>query len=136
MGLCLERSVEMVVALYGVLKAGGAYLPLDPESPDERLASILADSLRFLDGNGLPQQQVDGSTTTAIELREHLRATIIIPDVEMTVTLADDVATLYGDATQPAPPPPVRMVYQSPSICAEWACSSVSLLRASSAAWA
>ena len=36
-GLCLERSVEMVVALLGALKAGGAYLPLDPEYPLERL---------------------------------------------------------------------------------------------------
>src|SRR5215831_16305073 len=36
-GICLERSLEMVVALLGVLKAGGAYLPLDPEYPEERL---------------------------------------------------------------------------------------------------
>ncbi len=40
----LERSVEMVVALLGVLKAGAAYLPLDPTHPAERLALLLADS--------------------------------------------------------------------------------------------
>lgn len=43
-GLCVERSVEMVVGLLGVLKAGGAYLPLDPAYPKERLAFMLADS--------------------------------------------------------------------------------------------
>src|SRR5262249_51865522 len=43
-GLCLERSVEMVVAVMGVLKAGGAYLPLDPEYPLERLALMLEDA--------------------------------------------------------------------------------------------
>ena len=43
-GVCLERSVEMVVALMGALKAGGAYLPLDPESPPERLALMLEDA--------------------------------------------------------------------------------------------
>jgi amino acid adenylation domain-containing protein len=40
-GICLERSLEMIVALLGVLKAGGAYLPIDPDSPCERLAFIL-----------------------------------------------------------------------------------------------
>src|SRR5947199_900274 len=43
-GLCLERSVEMTVAILGVLKAGAAYVPLDPAYPQERLAFLVADS--------------------------------------------------------------------------------------------
>ncbi|HZG53634.1 MAG TPA: amino acid adenylation domain-containing protein [Pyrinomonadaceae bacterium] len=43
-GVMLERSPEMVVALLGVLKAGAAYLPLDPAYPRERLAYMLADA--------------------------------------------------------------------------------------------
>ena len=43
-GLCLERSLEMVVGILGIVEAGGAYLPLDPEYPDERLAYMADDS--------------------------------------------------------------------------------------------
>ncbi|MFK4383739.1 amino acid adenylation domain-containing protein [Bradyrhizobium sp. USDA 223] len=43
-GLALDRGVEMLVALLAVLKAGGAYLPLDPDYPPERLAHMLRDS--------------------------------------------------------------------------------------------
>jgi len=43
-GVCAERSVEMVVALLGVMKAGGAYLPIDPAYPKERLRAMLQDS--------------------------------------------------------------------------------------------
>jgi|GEM_PF-192527 len=42
--VCLERGPEAAVALLGVLKAGGVYVPLDPESPPERLAYVLADA--------------------------------------------------------------------------------------------
>ncbi|MFM9154398.1 MAG: AMP-binding protein, partial [Methylocystis sp.] len=42
--IALDRSVEMVVSLLGVLKSGAAYLPLDPEYPVERLAFMLEDS--------------------------------------------------------------------------------------------
>jgi len=43
-GLCLERSLEMVVALLAIMKAGGAYVALDPALPPERLAFMLDDS--------------------------------------------------------------------------------------------
>jgi len=43
-GVCAERSVEMVVALLAVMKAGGAYLPVDPAYPRERLAVMLQDA--------------------------------------------------------------------------------------------
>jgi amino acid adenylation domain-containing protein len=42
-GLCLERSVNMLVALLGVLKAGAAYVPLDPAYPPDRIAFMLED---------------------------------------------------------------------------------------------
>ena len=43
-GLLIERSLDMVVALLGVMKAGGAYLPLDPSFPQDRLAYMVEDS--------------------------------------------------------------------------------------------
>ena len=43
-GVCMERSPEMVVALHGILKAGGAYVPFDPHHPSERREFMLADS--------------------------------------------------------------------------------------------
>jgi len=42
--LCLERSPELIVALLGILKAGGGYVSLDPTHPPERLAFMLTDT--------------------------------------------------------------------------------------------
>ncbi|MEJ1936791.1 AMP-binding protein, partial [Nostoc sp. NIES-2111] len=43
-GICIERCPQMIVALLGILKAGGTYLPLDPSYPQERLQFILEDA--------------------------------------------------------------------------------------------
>ena len=43
-GICLERGIEMVVTILGVLRAGGVYVPLDPSYPRERLAFLLDDA--------------------------------------------------------------------------------------------
>jgi amino acid adenylation domain-containing protein len=43
-GVCMERSIEMIVSLLASLKAGGAYLPVDPEYPTERLGVILEEA--------------------------------------------------------------------------------------------
>ncbi|WP_441249545.1 amino acid adenylation domain-containing protein [Kitasatospora sp. McL0602] len=43
-GVCLDRGVDAMVALLAVLKAGGAFVPLDPEHPEQRLAMLLGDA--------------------------------------------------------------------------------------------
>jgi amino acid adenylation domain-containing protein len=43
-GICMQRSADMVIALLAVLKAGGVYVPLDPHYPTERLTHMLADA--------------------------------------------------------------------------------------------
>ncbi|TAE53139.1 MAG: amino acid adenylation domain-containing protein, partial [Nostocales cyanobacterium] len=43
-GICVERSVEMIVGILGILKAGGVYVPLDSEYPTERLKFMLEDT--------------------------------------------------------------------------------------------
>ncbi|MFD9356168.1 amino acid adenylation domain-containing protein [Streptomyces sp. NPDC060031] len=69
--VCMERGPDVVVALLAVLKAGGAYLPVDPEHPAERLEFMLRDAGvavivttdRFagrLAGVGCPQVRTDG----------------------------------------------------------------------------
>ena len=44
MALCVHRSLDMVVAILGILKAGGAFLPVSPTYPRERVAFLLKDS--------------------------------------------------------------------------------------------
>jgi amino acid adenylation domain-containing protein len=43
-GICIDRSLDMVVGILGILKASAAYLPLDPDYPEERLVWLLNDS--------------------------------------------------------------------------------------------
>lgn len=47
-GVCLERGLDMIVGVIGTLKAGGAYLPMDPTYPPERLEFMINDSGPFV----------------------------------------------------------------------------------------
>ncbi|MTH96432.1 non-ribosomal peptide synthetase, partial [Roseibium sp. RKSG952] len=43
-GVCLDRSIELIVSMLAVFKAGGAYMPIDPDYPEERIAFLLDDA--------------------------------------------------------------------------------------------
>jgi amino acid adenylation domain-containing protein len=64
-GVCAQRTAEMVVSLLGILYAGGAYLPLDPDYPLERLAWMVEDAKCpvVLRGPGLPAATLDWMRT-------------------------------------------------------------------------
>ncbi|HZF13619.1 MAG TPA: amino acid adenylation domain-containing protein, partial [Thermoanaerobaculia bacterium] len=73
-GLAVERSVELMVGLLGILKAGAAYVPLDPEYPAERLAFMAADAVGVggvvLVGPGSPPAIFDGIGVRQLALDE------------------------------------------------------------------
>ncbi|SCG39773.1 non-ribosomal peptide synthetase/MFS transporter [Micromonospora coxensis] len=83
-GVLLEQSVDLAATLLGVLRAGGAYLPLDPEQPAARLALMLADARPTV-------------LLTSAELRDRLPA-------DAPAVCLDEVAT--EAAAAPDTPPP------------------------------
>ncbi|MFE0179164.1 amino acid adenylation domain-containing protein, partial [Streptomyces sp. NPDC059002] len=73
-GVCLERGVETVVALLAVLKAGGAYLPIDPGYPAERIAYMLGDAAPVV---------VLVSTGTVAAVPRSDAAVVVLDDIEL-----------------------------------------------------
>jgi amino acid adenylation domain-containing protein len=72
-GVCLERSLEVLIALLAVLEAGGAYLPLDPAFPTERIAFMLDDSRAhaLITHSGLASRFTSSTVQTLIIDRPH-----------------------------------------------------------------
>ena len=60
-GVMLERSLELMVAMMAVLKAGGAFVPMDPEYPADRLALMAEDAEVFACLVTLTQQGLENS---------------------------------------------------------------------------
>jgi len=68
-GVCLNRTPEMVIGLLGIWKAGGAYVPLDPAYPVERLSYMMQDSAaKFLLTSGELKRHIPSTDDKAILL--------------------------------------------------------------------
>lgn len=69
-GMLLERSLEMTIGIMGIVKAGGAYLPMSPDTPEERISYMLRDSeapVVLTQNRFMPKVHFDGFT---IDLEE------------------------------------------------------------------
>ena len=86
-GVCMERSVRLIVALYAVLKAGAGYVPIEPTLPKERCAFVLEDAAPKV-------VLVEGDTL----------ADSSAPLLQLD-TLEDELPW-FSDAPLPAPEPP------------------------------
>ncbi|CAM5796677.1 amino acid adenylation domain-containing protein [Brevibacillus borstelensis] len=95
-GLCMERSLELVVSMMGILKAGGAFLPIDTEVPWERAYAILRDAGASI---CITQPGTRLQETKDIELLSYLMQESLLegypvtkPDVQVT---PDHLVSIY-----------------------------------------
>ena len=66
-GICLERGVHLIAALLGVLKAGGGYVPIDPDYPQERIRYMIEDSgCRLVLTSAAVREQLPSDLSTLI----------------------------------------------------------------------
>ena len=84
-GVCAERSLELVAGLLGVLKAGAAYVPLDPEYPADRLAFMVSDA-----------------AAPVVLVQSHLRD--VLPPTDATVLVLDHETEWAGEPVHNPPP--------------------------------
>ena len=73
-GLCLPRSLEMVVAALGIMKAGAAFVPMDPSYPVDRLSYMLSDAQA-------PLVVADASTAQRLPQASHEIVDIASPEL-------------------------------------------------------
>ena len=106
--LALPRSIEMIIALLGILKAGAAYLPLDPEYPAERLDYMLRDAQ-------------PACVLTSARISERLpegvaRLLLDHPDTDSALAQSPETNPSDAERTQPlSPHNPAYVIYTSGS---------------------
>ncbi|GAA1691482.1 hypothetical protein GCM10009745_41020 [Kribbella yunnanensis] len=94
-GVCLTRSIDLVVVLYGVLKAGGAYLPLDPEHPAGYLRTLVSEAgVRRLVSDAAGQEKLSEA----------------LPDGEI-IDVASAIRTQQPPASEFPAPDPGQLAY-------------------------
>ncbi|WP_157876109.1 non-ribosomal peptide synthetase, partial [Streptacidiphilus griseoplanus] len=106
--VCMERGTDMVAALLGVLRAGGAYLPIDPEYPAERVDYMLRDAAPVV---------VLTSRATAPALPHSAAATVVLDSAEVAEELSALAPQAPGPDEWAAPLPghPAYVIYTSGS---------------------
>ncbi|HJP72733.1 MAG TPA: amino acid adenylation domain-containing protein [Pseudonocardiaceae bacterium] len=92
-GICLDRGVELVAGWLGILKAGAAYVPLDPHYPAARLALLVAD------------------TAMPVVVSRSSLAAVLPPNQAALLDLDSDVLTTVPDTAPPVGPSPDGAAY-------------------------
>ena len=104
-GVCLEPSRKMMISVLGVVRAGAAYLPLDPSDPSERLTFMVADS-------SCPVVLALRGSSAAAALADQTRVLLVDDDEERTLRKA---LPAQAPASGAGPEDIACLLYTSPS---------------------
>jgi len=105
-GVCLDRSVNLLVSLLGIWKAGGAYLPLDPDYPQDRLAFMAEDAGAFLVLTGEAQAERLSAMPDSGAVRR-----VVLDDADTAGEIAAQSGVSVGDDERLVPLTPAGLAY-------------------------
>ncbi|MET8229840.1 amino acid adenylation domain-containing protein [Micromonospora sp. NPDC005298] len=120
-GVCLRRTPELVSALFGVLKNGCSYLPLDPDYPPERLNMMLLDSgaeIVIVDSSSAPTLSAGVRTFDVADLES---SDVPCGPAQMPATSPREVAYLIYTSGSTGRPKGVAIEHRSAQALAAWA---------------
>ena len=121
-GICLERTPELIVALLAVLKAGGAYLPLDPAYPEERLGWVLRDAgARRVITRSDTAPRVPAGPWEALDLDAHAEAIAAEPATPPRVPIVPyNLAYVIYTSGSTGTPKGVMVQHRSAAVFVRW----------------
>lgn len=114
-GICLQRSPEMVIAALAVLKGGGAYVPLDPDYPADRLRFMLDDAqVPVLISEHEINQRIGGGRWQSVEINRHRSLIANHPETTPAVTTsAQNLAYVIYTSGSTGRPKGVQVTHES-----------------------
>ncbi len=113
-GICLDRSPDLIAAVLGVLKAGAAYLPLDPEYPAERLAFMVQDAgARVLLTGSLLQERLPVHGATVVCLDDDLALDATSAETPPRANAPQDLAYVLYTSGSTGKPKGVEICHQA-----------------------
>ncbi|PSL45672.1 non-ribosomal peptide synthase protein (TIGR01720 family)/amino acid adenylation domain-containing protein/thioester reductase-like protein [Chitinophaga niastensis] len=89
--LCINRSIEMIVGIWGILKAGAAYVPVDPNYPMERISYMLSESnsTLIITENAQLENLQQANTTMELLCLDNITALLSAQDTDRVNTIID-----------------------------------------------
>ena len=103
-GLCVTRSLDLLIGALGILKAGAAYVPLDPAYPADRIAHYISDSgARLIVTQSALQDQLPDHTAEIVLVDKHAGAELSQDNPAPTATPADLAYLIYTSGSTGTP---------------------------------
>lgn len=124
--ICMERSIDMIIALLAILKSGAAYVPMDSSYPNDRLSFMLEDSgAKILITKSILLQQLPQTRPHTICLDTDKEAIAVMPKCNPSCYIApDNLAYLIYTSGSTGKPKGVAIEHRSPAAFIEW-CHSI-----------
>lgn len=106
-GICLHKSIDSVATIFGILKSGAAYTPVDPDAPIKRNAFIFSNcQVKVV----VTEQQVYAKLKSAMEAEGHSPHFLVLNGTGGGVHLKQTLE----DLKEKSPPPPSQTIYPNP----------------------